>query len=83
MAYLYIIKQHKAMTNAIQIEKLAKVEIPAEELTNDGIVAYQLVKFTYTFYGQQMEDVIDTKIMADGSQFVIDGNGFIKSGFQL
>ena len=71
------------MTSAIQINKLQKVEIPSSELSNDGIVAFQLVEFKYTFYGKEMSDVLDTKIMENGSQIVIDGNGFIKAGYEL
>lgn len=68
---------------AIRVTKLQKVEIPVEHLENDGIVAFQMVKFEYNFYGNLQSDIIDTKIMADGSQIVIDGNGFIKSGHQI
>lgn len=71
------------MNAAVKITKLKMIEIPASELSDDGIVAFQLVKFDYNFYGTQMSDVIDTKIMKDGSQIVIDGNGFIKAGYKL
>lgn len=67
----------------LRITKLQKVEIPVQDLSNDGIVAFQLVKFEYSFYGKLQSDIIDTKIMMDGSQIVIDGNGFIKSGHQI
>ena len=69
--------------NAIKTEKLQRVENTDKQMKKQGIVAFQLVKFTYSFYGQVMTDIIDTKIMADGSQIVIDGNGFIKSGFTI
>ncbi len=71
------------MKTAITTERLQRVNIPASELSNDGVVAFQLVKFSYSFYGKEMSDVIDTKIMNDGRQIVIDGNGFIKAGFEL
>jgi hypothetical protein len=68
---------------SIKTEKLNKVENTDKQLKKQGIVAFQLVKFTYSFYGKVMSDVIDTKIMIDGSQIVIDGNGFIKAGFVI
>ena len=42
-----------------------------------------MVTITVNYFGKRVEDDFDTKIMADGSQFVIDGNGFIKDGFQI
>lgn len=63
--------------------KLQRVENTDKETLAMGIVAFQLVKFEYTFYGNLQSDVIDTKIMSDGSQIVIDGNGFIKGGTQI
>jgi len=67
----------------MKIEKLHRVECTDEELKTQGIVAFQLVRFGYSFYGQDMTDVLDTKIMQDGSQIVIDGNGFIKAGHPI
>jgi len=71
------------MSNAIKITKLGRTEIPATELRNDGIIAFQLVKFEFNFYGSETSDYLDTKIMADGRQIVIDGNGFIKGGTEI
>lgn len=71
------------MTNAIKIEKLSRVENTDLEMLKQGIVAFQLVKFTYFFYGTLQTDILDTKIMKDGSQIVIDGNGFIKYGSKI
>ena len=42
-----------------------------------------MVELTYYFYGKQMTDVFDTKILENGEQFVISGNGFIKDGFKI
>jgi hypothetical protein len=69
--------------SAIKITKLNKVENTDKELLEKGIVAFQLVKFEYNFYGSNQSDVLDTKIMQDGRQIVIDGNGFIKEGFEI
>ena len=65
------------------IEKLTRVEATDKRDLKKGIVAFQLVKFTYNFYGSIQTDIIDTKIMKDGKQIIIDGNGFIKAGFEI
>jgi hypothetical protein len=67
----------------MKITKLQLVTVTDSDLIKKGIVAVQLVKFEYSFYGSEMEDVIDTKIMKDGRQIVIDGNGFIKAGTEI
>ncbi len=69
--------------SAIKITKLNKVENTDKELLEKGIVAFQLVRFEYNFYSSNQSDVLDTKIMQDGRQIVIDGNGFIKEGFEI
>lgn len=71
------------MTTAITTKKLQRVENTDAEFLKAGIVAFQLVKITYSFYGNEMNEIFDTKIMNDGKQIVIDGNGFIKAGFQI
>jgi hypothetical protein len=67
----------------MKITKLQLVKVTDSELLAKGIVAVQLVKFEYSFYGAQMDEVLDTKIMADGRQIVIDGNGFVKAGTEI
>jgi hypothetical protein len=67
----------------LEIVKLQRVENPDAELLSLGIVAFQLVKISYSFYGKLLTNTFDTKIMSDGSQIVIDGDGFLKSGYQL
>lgn len=66
----------------IKIEKQHVIEVPKEE-QYDGIVAFQMVKMTYAFYGKLIEEMHDTKIMEDGRQFVINGNGFIPQNFEI
>lgn len=68
---------------AIQIEKFKINEVPVKYQKNEGCVAFQMVKITYFFYGKEMIDTFDTKILKDGSQFVISGNGFIKDGLKI
>ena len=68
---------------AIKTTKLQRVENTDIETLGFGIVAFQIVKFEYTFYGSLQTDFLDTKIMKDGRQIVIDGNGFIKAGYEI
>ena len=65
----------------IKIKKLEKVEAPKNEYKN--IIAFQLVEFTINFFGHIETFILDTKIMKNGKQLVIDGNGFIPSGHQI
>ena len=67
----------------LEITKYQKVETTDKRDLAIGIIAFQLVKFDVYFYGQLISDVLDTKIMRDGRQFVIDGNGFIPAGSEL
>ncbi|MCP4665151.1 MAG: hypothetical protein GY849_02200 [Deltaproteobacteria bacterium] len=68
---------------AIKTTKLQKTEIPTEYQKEEGCVAFQKVKFEYNFYDSLQSDIIDTKILEDGRQVVIDGNGFIKTGYEI
>ena len=65
----------------ITTNKMHRVAAPAN---NDGVLAFQVVEFTITFFGN---DVItcehDTRIMQDGRQFVIGGDGFIPDGYEV
>lgn len=68
---------------ALTITKLDRVENTDAEFLSMGVVAFQLVKFEINFFGQTVESILDTKIMSDGRQIVIDGDGFIKQGYEL
>ena len=65
------------------ITKLERVENTDAEFLSMGIVAFQLVKFTYNFYGSETVSFLDTKIMKDGKQIVIDGDGFTAAGTEI
>lgn len=65
------------------ITKLERVENTDAEFLAMGIVAFQLVKFTYNFYGSETVSILDTKIMKDGKQIVIDGDGFTPAGTEI
>lgn len=68
---------------AVTITKLQRTDVPVEFQEEEGCVAFQLIKFEYNFYGNKQSEVLDTKILADGRQIVIEGNGFIKSGQEI
>ena len=59
------------------ITKMKRVDLPAVE---DGIVAFQMVEIKGSFYGREVVSMLDTKIMEDGSQVIIDGDGWFKAG---
>jgi hypothetical protein len=67
----------------MKIEKLTKTNVPVEFQKEEGCVAFQMVKIKYSFYGSEMSEMFDTKIIENGKQFIINGNGFIKDGFQI
>lgn len=67
----------------LEIQKMQRVEVPAEYQEEEGCVAFQLVKFSFCFFGKKIEDTLDTKIMSDGRQLVIGGNSFIKANFEI
>lgn len=71
------------MTTAIQTKKFAITKVPVKFQKEEGCVAFQMIELTYTFYGKQMSEVFDTKILANGDQLIISGNGFIKDGFKI
>jgi hypothetical protein len=71
------------MKTAIKIEKLQITEVPVNYQKEEGCIAFQMVKFTYVFYGKEMTDFLDTKILKNGKQIVCGGNGFINHGFEI
>ena len=68
---------------AITITRLQKVETTDKRDLRVGIVAFQLVNVEINFYGKIITDTLDTKIMKDGRQIVIDGNGYINAGTEI
>ena len=69
--------------NKVIITKLERVENTDAEFIAMGVVAFQLVKFTYKFFGSETVSILDTKIMKDGKQIVIDGDGFTAAGTEI
>lgn len=64
----------------ITLNKKARVEAPKN---SEGVVAFQLIEFVINFFGNEIKTVHDTKIMANGDQFVIGGCGYIEDGFKV
>ena len=52
--------------------------IQKERFKEEGIAAFQMVEFTIDFYGMPQVFTLDTKILENGKQIVIDGNGFVE-----
>jgi hypothetical protein len=69
--------------NMTTTTKMTRVENTDKQSRKKGIVAFQMVKFEYYFFGNKQVDFLDTKIMSNGDQIVIDGNGFIKAGTKI
>jgi hypothetical protein len=67
----------------IKITKLQRVDIPVEHQKEEGCIAYQNIKVVINFYGNLTEDILDTKILEDGRQVVIGGNGYIEDGYEI
>lgn len=57
-----------------------QVEAPKN---NDGVIAFQMVGYCIEVYGSLVEGSFDTKIMKDGNRFVVNGDGFFDSGYQI
>ena len=67
----------------LEITRLQKVETTDKIDLREGIIAFQLVNVEINFYGKLITDTLDTKIMKDGRQIVIDGNGYISAGTEI
>lgn len=64
----------------ITVNKMKRVEAPVDGI---NIVAFQMVEFVINFFGSKIVSVLDTKIMKDGRQIVIDGDGYIPQGYEV
>ena len=63
----------------MQIRRLTKVKA----IDDDDIEFFQLVEFEINFFGTLEKFILDTKILKTGMQIVINGNGWIKDGFDI
>ena len=64
----------------IEIKRFKEVLNPD---VNDVIKSFQLVEFSINFFGTVQKTVLDTKILRTGQQLVINGDGWIKDGFDI
>lgn len=67
----------------IVANKLARVENKDDEMLSQGIVAFQIVEFVISFFGSEIISNLYTKIMEDGRQIVIGGDGYIPDGYEV
>ena len=75
-------ERKRMMMKTVTVNRMARVEAP-EEFKAEGIVAFQIVNFEINFFGSIVETSHDTKIMDDGRQIVIGGDGFIPAGYEV
>ena len=65
----------------IKIKRFNKVDAKGK-CDDINIVALQIVEFTVSgIFNDRF--ILDTKIMKDGTQLVIDGNGWVKDGYDI
>lgn len=83
MFYIFVSTKTKRNMKSITTVKFNKVATTDAQDLKSGIVAFEMVKFIINFFGTIIETTHDTKIMADGSQFVIGGCGYIEDGFKV
>ena len=72
-------KQH---SKKIEITNKGAVVYPPKSEYKD-IEAFQMVEITISFFGKTLKSWHDTKILNDGRQIVINGDGFIPSGYEI
>lgn len=66
--------------NELKIERGKRVDLKEPD---GDIIAFQLVVFHIGFYGSKTTSSLDTKILSDGRQLVIDGCGLIPAGTNI
>lgn len=66
---------------SIEITKLARVDVPAGEY--EDIAAFQMVEYVIDYFGSKITGSLDTKIMKDGRQLVIGGDGLFADGYEI
>ena len=67
----------------VTLTKLDKVNVPEQYQAEEGCVAFQMVSYVVDFFGNTIEGLLDTKILADGSQIVNGGDGYFSHGTAL
>ena len=69
----------------MKIKRLEKVAANQEDAyyKKAGIVAFQLVEITFNGLEKPYKGTYDTKILKDGSQVIINGDGFVREGLNI
>ncbi len=69
----------------MEIKRLEKVTANQEDAyyKKAGIVAFQLVEITFHGLGKPSKQTHDTKILKDGRQIIINGDGFVREGLDI
>lgn len=68
----------------VKTTKMNIVKAPQDEYyIKMKIVAFQIVKFEINFFGHEEMFTLDTKILENGKQYVIDGNGWIPDNYEI
>lgn len=65
----------------VEIKKLTRIDVPTGEY--EDIVAFQMVEYEIDYFGNKITGCLDTKIMKDGRQLVIGGDGFFADGYEI
>lgn len=70
------------MNEKIAVRRLGRVKADEAKCGDSNILAFENVEFTISgLFNDQF--VLDTKIMKDGRQLVIDGNGWVDYGYDI
>ncbi len=69
----------------MKIKRLEKVAANQEDAyyKKAGIIAFELVEITFHGLEKPSKQIHDTKILKDGSQIIINGDGFVREGLDL
>ena len=66
---------------SIEITKLARIDAPAGEYAD--IAAFQMIEYVIDYFGNKITGCLDTKIMKNGRQLVVGGDGFFADGYEI
>jgi len=69
----------------VKIKRLERVEANQNDefYKKAGIVAFQLVEITFHGLEKPSKQIHDTKILKDGRQIIINGDGFVREGLDI
>ena len=76
-------RQMEFSAKVTKIEKAPITDVPAEYQADLGCKKLQFVWITYNFFGAVRTCKFDTKILDNGDQIIIGGNGFFKDGTKI